>query len=39
MKIGQKFHSLACNISGVFCGTKTVLSIMKFAMPEQNSSP
>jgi hypothetical protein len=36
MKIGRKFHSLACNISGFFCATKTVISIMKSAIPEQN---
>jgi hypothetical protein len=35
-KSTEKFHSLACNISGVFCATKTVLSIMKSAIPEQN---
>jgi hypothetical protein len=35
-KLAEKFHSLACNISGVFCATKTVLSIMKSAMAEQN---
>ena len=29
-------HSLTCNISGVFCATTTVLSIMESAMPEQN---
>jgi hypothetical protein len=35
-KLAEKSHSLACNISGDFCTTKTVLSIMKSAMPEQN---
>jgi hypothetical protein len=35
-KLAEKFYSLACNISGIFCATKTVLSIPKSAMPEQN---
>jgi hypothetical protein len=35
-KLAEKFHSLTYNISGVFCATKNVLSIMKSAKPEQN---
>jgi hypothetical protein len=32
----KKFHGLSCNISGLFCVTKTVLSIINSAMPQQN---
>jgi hypothetical protein len=35
-KLAEKIHSLAGNISGVFCATTNVLSILKSAMPEQN---
>jgi hypothetical protein len=34
--LAEKFHTLACNIFGVSCGTKTILSSMKSALPEQN---
>jgi hypothetical protein len=36
LKLAKLWNSLTCNISGVFCATKSVLNIMESAMSEQH---